>query len=230
VHLEGEEHHHLSHVAQLHPDDKVWLFDEEGNTYTALIEKISKTSSSLSIISQQTKRDSGTRLILSQAAIKSKKMDILLQKATELGMTDFIPVQSTRSLIKINDRFESKKARWNKIIIAALKQCRRSIRPIIHPPMTLSTLAQDRQNRLKLFLSENKGKRLIDILHLMSQEKKDKPDSILIACGPEGGWTEKEEHYIVMNDFTCASLGIYSLRSETAAISCLAARQQFWDL
>lgn len=230
--LFGEEHHHLSKVARIKPKEKVWLFDEHGTNYLARVEEIAKDRTRLSILEERGKEEPKTQIALAQSLIKSKKMDFILQKATELGMTTFIPVIAARSIIKIEEKIETRLERWQKISREATKQCGRSAIPAILPPQHLGKLIEERKEERKLFLCENRGNYLKDILlqDLDSQRKDKQPYSVIVLTGPEGGWTAEEVSLILKHGYEAVSLGKYILKSETAAISSLAMISHFWNL
>lgn len=232
VFLDGEEHHHLSKVARIKPREKVWLFDERGTNYLARVEEITQERTRLAILERQVTPEPRVKITLAQALIKSKKMDSILQKATELGATTIIPVITTRTVVRITERAEKKLERWQKIINAAAKQSKISFLPSIFSPVTLEKLVKERDEAKKLVLSENKGKYLRDILIRGSDsgvEREEPPSSVLILVGPEGGWTSEEEEYILDHGYEAVSLGRQVLRAETASLSCLAMISHFWN-
>lgn len=230
IFLHGEEHHHLSRVARIKPKEKVWLFDEHGRSYLARVEETKGDMTRLSILEKRDKDETRIKITLAQALIKSKKMEIILQKATELGVTNIIPVITARTIIKIEDKIQKKMERWNKITREAAKQCQRSLLPSIFAPMLLKKLIEERKEAKKLLLSENRGEYFREILIKNSEIRKDKPpSSVLVLVGPEGGWTEEEERYILDHEFEAVSLGRHILRAETAAICSLALISFFWN-
>ncbi len=232
VFLDGKEHHHLSKVARIRPKEKVWLFDERGTNYLARVEEITKERTQLTILERQATPEPRVKITLAQALIKSKKMNIILQKATELGVTTIIPVITTRTVVRIEERAEKKLERWQKIIHAAAKQSKIPFLPSISSPVTLEKLVEERGEVKKLVLSENTGKYLRDILVQRSGpdvEREVLPSSVIILVGPEGGWTGEEEEYILDHGYEAISLGKQVLRAETATLSSLAMISHFWN-
>lgn len=228
IFLEGPEHHHLSKVARIKPGDQVWIFEENGKQHKARVETIAKNRTSLLILATEQKQESGIHITLAQAMLKAKNMDLVIQKATELGAHTIVPVISDRTVVKIADGGEKKTERWKRIAIEAAKQCGRSSVPDICPPVGLNAFISRKQEGKKLFLNERGGKALREILMPYHSTKKNIPDSIVLLVGPEGGWTEREEQDIMKNYFESVSLGSLTLRSETAAIVSLAMVSQFW--
>jgi 16S rRNA (uracil1498-N3)-methyltransferase len=232
VFLDGDEHHHLSKVARIKPKEKVWLFDERGINYLARVEEITKERTRLAILERQVPTEPRVKITLAQALVKSKKMNVILQKATELGVTTIIPVITARTVVRIEEKAEKKLERWQKIIHAAAKQSKIPLLPSISSPVTLERLVEERGEARKLVLSENTGKYLRAILVHRSGsdvEREELPSSVIILVGPEGGWTSEEEEYILNHGYEAVSLGRQVLRAETAALSSLAMISHFWN-
>lgn len=226
--LEGEEHHHLSKVARIRPGEQVWLFDDNGNQYKACVDVIEKNKTRLRILETEKKREPIVRIILAQVLLKTKNMDLVIQKATELDAHAIIPVISDRTVVRIEGKKDKKWARWKRIAIEASKQCGRSSVPEILPPVGLRTFLDGQEGTKKLFLSERRGESLREILMCPFHEKKEIPGSTVLLVGPEGGWTEREEQDIMNSHYEAVSLGSLTLRSETAAIVSLAMVAHFW--
>jgi len=228
--LEGEEHRHLSRVLRIKPGKRVWLIDEKGERYLAEVREVGENQTKLDILETADKPEAKIHLTLAQALIKSKKMDFLVQKATELGMTGFIPVVASRSVARIQEREAKKVERWQKIAAGAAKQSRRAFVPSVHPPQTYRSFIRGRHELRRLILCETSGRYLREILAEVPKSPKDGGiPSVIIAVGPEGGWTEEEVHFALENGFEPVSLGKEVLRSETAALAALAMISHFWS-
>lgn len=231
--LYGDEHHHLSRVARIKPEEKVWLFDEQGTNYLAKVEEIRKEMTRMSILQTLDKNKPKIKITLAQALLKSKKMDLIIQKSTELAVTSIIPVITARTIVKVEEKIQKKIERWKKIALEAVKQSQKSFLPSISSPMPIEKLVQRKGDEKKLIFSENKGKYLRDILieNSGSEFKIPKPpSSVLILIGPEGGWTDEEEKFILKNGYEAISLGKQTLRAETAALCSLVLISHFWNL
>ncbi len=231
AYLEGAEHHHLSRVARIRPKDKVWLFDKQGTTYLARVEEIEKEKTRLSILKRKKEKEPKIKITLAQALVRSKRMEFIIQKATEWGITTFIPVMTSRSLIRIQEKTGKKIDRWQKIAREASKQSQRAFFPSILAPMPLDSLLGERKEERKLLLSENRGISLKDVLISASNNPEMRiPSSVIVLVGPEGGWSEEEEKNILGHGFEAISLGSQVLRAETAALSSIALIAHFWNL
>jgi 16S rRNA (uracil1498-N3)-methyltransferase len=219
--LENEEHFHLKKVARIKEKENVWLFDGQGTSYLARVEKIDQNKTRLVILDRKENDPYRTNITLAQAVLKSKNMDFIIQKSTEWGISTFIPVISERSVVQIKNP-EHKSERWSRIVLSAAKQSGAPFLPSVLPPQKLSALLGSREEERKLFFSEKGGKLLKDIL-------KENPSSIIILIGPEGGWTDVEEQDILNHDYESVFLGANILRAETAAISSVAMVSHFWN-
>ena len=190
VFIRGDEHHHLSHVARIRPKEEVWLIDEEGMLYLARVDEITKEETRLTILERERRSEPNVKITLAQAVIKSKRMNSILQQATELGASMIIPVITARTVVKIEGKAEKKLEKWEKIVREAAKQCKCPFFPSILPPVPLKSLIEERKENLKLVLSENRGQYLRDILIRSSDSDRAKekpPASVIMLVGPEGG-------------------------------------------
>jgi 16S rRNA (uracil1498-N3)-methyltransferase len=228
--LEGEEHHHLGKVLRIKPGKRVWLIDEEGERYLAEVIEVGKHQTKLNILEKAEKPETKIHLTLAQALIKSKKMDFLIQKATELGMTFFIPVVASRSVVRIQQKEAKKVERWQKIAAGAAKQSRRSFVPSVQPPQRYRSFIMSRHETRRLLLCEALGRYLREILaEVPGSPTNGGIPSVIIAVGPEGGWAKEEVRFALENGFEAVSLGNEVLRSETAALAALAMISHFWS-
>lgn len=228
--LTGSEHHHLSRVVRKKQGDKVSLFTEKGENFTARIDKIEKSQTILTIIETGHQKESGMKITLAPSLVKSKALELILQKSTELGVSCFVPVVAERSIVKISDKIEKKITRWHRIVLSASKQCGRPSPPFIEKPLPLKKFLDIEKAHVKIFLDEKGGECLRDfICDFHDNHPRKFPLSVIILLGPEGGWTEKEKQDIVHHGYQAVSLGRNILRAETAAISCVAIISHFWN-
>lgn len=221
--LEGDEHHHLCRVLRVRPGTRISLFDEDGRRYRAVVERPEKDRTVLQIEGAEDGVRAGTRIALAQSLLKARAMEDVIRRATELGAAALIPVRARRSVARIEGEAGKKVERWRRIALEAAKQCKISYPPDILPISTPAQLAKERQDELKLLLSENGGRPLGDFL------LRDGPKAVLLAVGPEGGWEPEEESLFLGRGFEAVSLGRYVLRAETAALAGLALISHFWD-
>jgi len=227
VWIEGGEHHHLSRVARIRPGEKIGLFDEEGSQYRAVVEKVAGQKTLVRILSRQEADKPAITVVLAPALLKSRAMEFLVQKATEIALSALAPIQAERSVVKIRSDPAAALVRWSRIAREAAKQCKTGWVPDIKKPQTLAEFLSGDASNLKLALNEGGGATLRDVL--ISESGATRPDSEgkapaspgLRACllvGPEGGWTPHEERLVGQAGFRPVSLGSSVLRTETAAL------------
>jgi len=224
IQLSGTENYHLNKVSRKKPGEKVWLFDKKGKSYLAKIEDTDISHTRLFILKIKEKKEPRVRILLAQVLVKSKAMDLIIQKSTELGIVKIIPVLSARTIVKVENKVDIKLSRWKKIALAAAKQCGRSDLPSIRPPIDLGEFLEKKKASKNIFLNEKGGTLLKDVI------KKGIPESALVLVGPEGGWTDEEEKKIIQHDYEPVDLGVNILRTETAALCSLGILSHFWNI
>jgi 16S rRNA (uracil1498-N3)-methyltransferase len=208
----------------------VWLIDEAGNSFRAEVIEVGRRQTRLLVLDQEEPSTAKIRLILAQSLIKSKNMDLVIQKATELGVQMIIPVETSRAVLKLEGREKARLERWRKIAREAAKQSRRTDIPMIHSPESFSEFLDSRAEPIKFVLCEDGGIFLGDILAGapgLKSASAGMPEIVLLV-GPEGGWSEEEKQQAIGKGFEAVSLGKRILRSETASLAALAAIQIFW--
>lgn len=218
VFLGSKESHHISKVLRLKEGEQVELCDQNGSVFSAEIITTGKTVElALGNCLPRGNSTSG-KLIVGQSGIKSKNMEFILQKCTELGVDEFQPFVSARSQGNLIQQYRGKGERWRRIIAEACKQCERPT------PMELCDIqlfkdmideTGDDADSLKLLFWE-KEKRVT--LHDYT-EKLGSDTSVIIIFGPEGGFTEGEVEIARKSGWQTVGLGMRVLRSETAAIA-----------
>jgi 16S rRNA (uracil1498-N3)-methyltransferase len=227
--IEGAEHRHLARSARVRAGETVWLIDAAGRRARARVERVGERSTELAVLAAEPPGASGTRVVLAQALIEAKKLESILEKAAELGCAGFVPVVTARSLRAPAEREDRKLERWTRIVREAAKQCKGRLVTAVHPPVTLLALLREQAADLKLFLSENGGRPLREIVAGTDRAGVRRPASVVLLVGPKGGWTAAEEKLVRGAGFTAVSLGRRVLRAETAAIAGAAMIVHFWN-
>lgn len=211
--------HHIKKVLRLRPGDEVEISDGEKWEYSGVIEDISDTEAAVRITDRQAfAREPEIRVTLFQGVPKSGKMDFIVQKCVELGVSRIVPVFLKRCDVKDNDRTGKKAARWQKIADEACKQCRRGMIPEVEVPVSGDEMYRRLDDfDLVLFPYENEEKTTMrDCLCAL----KEKPRNVAVIIGPEGGFSDGEAEYL--KRYECVSLGKTVLRTETAGMAALA--------
>lgn len=226
--LEGAEHHHLARVVRVGEGETVWLFDAAGNRYRALVESVEKNRAVLRLLEREASEAAGVDLVLVQALLPARKLEFVLQKASEFGISDFIPIETVRSVKSPGDRSGRKVERWARIAREATKQSKGAAAPRVTDPRPLKRLLQEPGEGLRIFLSERGGKPLRILLSEEEEAGPSKPSRMIVFVGPEGGWTEAEEKSFRTAGCEPVSLGRRVLKAETAALAAVAIISHFW--
>lgn len=215
--LSPEESRHVATVLRLHPGDALELFDGTGCVYQGQILTVAPTRITVEILSKYCETgESAPPLYLFQGLLKGKKMDFLVQKATELGVHTFSPVLTRYSTNRANH--ERQQDRWKRIMLESCKQCKRTIPMNIDPVLPLEAIDADNTTS-RLLLWEGERSTRIDATLV----RYDSP--MVLFTGPEGGFHPDEITLARKRGFTPVSLGSRILRSETATLSCIAILQ-----
>ena len=210
--LEKSSAHHLLKVLRKKEGDKIILFDGKGNSCIAVIISVSRSQLELEIIdlNERTFR-SGVEINLGQSFIKSDPLHLIIQKATELGVVSFCPLITDRSVVKIK-MTKNRSLKWDLIARGACEQCGENWLPVIEDPRKLDKWASAVKSKVKVVLYPNADNKISDI---------DFKDSVALAIGPEGDFTEYEVDSLTEKGFIPVTIGKRILRAETAAISAI---------
>ena len=220
VTITGPEAHHLKNVLRLSAGDKIILFDGTGTSYISVITAIKKERVTADIHSFEKEISTYPLIILNQPLLPGKKLDFIIQKATELGVHS-INLFHAR-YCKPEKNMSHKLGRWQRIALEACKQCRRNYPPGIHPPVPFTDIVEktgDCTAKL-LFWEKESGQNLEQALPKAGMLKTDGTISIII--GPEGGFAEQEISLARKAGFLTVTLGRRILRAETASITTVA--------
>jgi 16S rRNA (uracil1498-N3)-methyltransferase len=221
VFLCEEESRHIVKVLRLKQGDAIELLDGLGAVYQAVISTVGRQvrAEIQGVVSRET--DAGKSLWVWQGILKGEKMDTVVQKCTELGVTGMIPFQSARCQGKLDPlQGQKKHERWRRIALAACKQCLRAQTIHIEAPASyvasLTTKAADTDMLRLLFWEEEK------IIHLHDIREIDHARSLALMLGPEGGFSREEVDEARLLGWRTVGLGDRILRAETATLSAVA--------
>ena len=210
--LEKSSSHHLIKVLRKKEGDELVLFDGKGNSCIGTISKIHRSEVQLDVIDIFEKSlRSGIEINLGQSLIKNDPFNLTIQKATELGVTSFHPLITDRSELKIK-MTRNRSLRWNLIARGACEQCGENWLPIIEDPIKLDRWAANEESKIKIVLYPNADNKISDFKY---------KDSVSLAIGPEGDFSDYEVDSLTEKGFIPVSIGKRILRAETAAISAI---------
>ncbi len=217
--------HHVAKVLRLKTGEVLTLFDGQGRECLASIKSVSKNK--VTVVMDEVidcQRESPLGIHLAQGLSKGERMDVVVQKATELGVKSFTPLISERSVVKLDEkRMQKKLMHWQGIVISASEQCGRNQLMTIHPPLKLSQWLQSEIGHHSLILSPSAKTSFHDISINNT--------SVSLMIGPEGGFSESEIEEALSAKAQALSLGPRILRTETAAIAvCAILQSRFGDL
>ncbi|HJQ84593.1 MAG TPA: 16S rRNA (uracil(1498)-N(3))-methyltransferase [Candidatus Binatia bacterium] len=216
VRITGAELRHLR-TLRLRPGDRLLVFDEEGAEHDVCLDRLGGHAAEAAIVAtHRAVREPALDLTLAPALLKGAKMDLVVEKATELGVARIVPVVS-RYAVAQGARVE----RWRRIALAAAKQSGRTRVPDVEPPSALAELVARPWPGLRLIAWEGERQRPLALLPAATT-------AIVVLVGPEGGFAEDEVEAARAHGFTTVTLAPRVLRAETAAITAVALCLHRW--
>ena len=219
--LEESASHHLSKVLRMQAGRELILFNGAGGEFAATIHEVSKKHVIVSVQEHSIdNRESPLELELAIGISRGERFEWVLQKATELGVTKITPLITERTEVKIGgDRQEKLHDRWQQILISACEQCQRNLLPVLHSPVQISDWLPQVKSDLRFVLHHRDSKTL---------PAEQKPESVTLLIGPEGGLSEREIAHALEQDFNALTLGPRVLRTETAPVAAISLVQYLW--
>ncbi len=216
--LDKQAARHILTVLRLEPGAPLIIFDGRGNAHQARLEHATHV-----IIGQQiqSETESPLRIHLIQAISRGERMDHVIQKAVELGVSKITPVLSQHCMVKLkSDRAVKRLQHWRGVAISACEQCGRNQLPVLNTITTLNQALSEQEHGLKLVL-DPAGQSTLSSLPLPEK-------AITLLIGPEGGLSDDEIRQAEQSEFAGLRIGPRTLRTETAAIAALSALQTLW--
>jgi 16S rRNA (uracil1498-N3)-methyltransferase len=215
VTLDGPEAHHLLHVMRAAPGATLTIFDDSGAEFEAIVDAVRRTEATLRIVERrEIDRELPQRLTIGVALPKGDRQKWLVEKLTELGVTELVPLITQRGVAQPT---ASATERLGRSVIEAAKQCGRNRLMKIAEPLEWSTWLQSAHSCSALLLVAHPGGKLLAELQLSAAAE------IRLAIGPEGGFSDDEIAEATLASWKLISLGPRILRVETAAIALAAA-------
>ncbi len=223
--LRDAEAHHCADVMRGKPGDKITVFNGDGIEASTEIVEANKREVILKTLGVTKSEPLRSRLVLGQAIPKGKNMDLIVQKATELGVAEIVPFLSERTVVRLDpDEATRKQEKWQRVALEACKQSGQNWLPTVHQPQSIAGyLGAANGLDLKLIASLQPNSRGLREILAEHEELNNaaRPESALILIGPEGDFTPAEIHEAESHGCLPMTLGPIILRTETAAIFSL---------
>ncbi len=215
--LDADASRYLCKVMRYKEGDQVVLFNGDGNDYTATLVSAGKAAQLQVESSCGNPTESPLKITLVQALAKGTKLDLVIQKATELGVSHITPVNTEHSVLQIDQKRSVRKLdHWKKVASSACAQCNRSVVPTIDPVTDLAQWFKDHENEYSV---------LIDPLAKQSFKDLGQQPTMNILVGPEGGFSKNELALAADTNVNTVRLGPRVLRTETAGFAAIAIAQ-----
>ncbi len=225
IELESDAVNHIANVLRLKAGHPIVLFNGDGNEYSAELADVAKRKVVVSVDAKLSiSVESPLSIHLGQGISRGDRMDFVLQKSVELGVTKITPLITERCGVKLSDdRWQKKHDQWQKIIQGACEQCGRNVLPELAEPVTLQQWLGQSTNQLRLTLHP-RAEQTIKNLAVPTE-------GVRLLIGPEGGFSDQELYQTEEAGFQTVRMGPRVLRTETAALAAISALQsQFGDL
>jgi 16S rRNA (uracil1498-N3)-methyltransferase len=222
--LDEGETHHCRDVLRLAVGSRIILFDGKGVEAIAEIQDFSASQARLSVIHITQTEPLRCAVTLAQAIPKGKNMELIIQKATELGVNRIVPLLSERTVIQLSEGEEGKRVeKWRQVVVEAAKQCGQNWLPTVDSPVSLKRFFSefDRYEAPLIASLQGDARSFKQVLHDFREQHGRRPTSTLMLIGPEGDFTPAESALAKTAGCLPVSLGPIILRTETAAIYSL---------
>ena len=219
IELSPEAGQHVGVVLRMQPDETLTLFCSDNREFEARITDVRKKKVSVSITAiEYVNRESPRQIHLAQAISKGDRMEWVIQKAVELGVTRITPIITAHCAVRLDEaRLAKKQQQWQAIAVSACEQCGRNVVPVIHPTLQFDAFIQHCASPLKFILHPTAA--------MSWQEISTSEGEVTLLVGPEGGLSQEEIKRAQYQQFNALVLGPRILRTETAAIAALSVLQ-----
>lgn len=221
IHITGNDVNHIRNVLRMRTGEELWISNGAGKEYRCMIEAFEENEVLLHIIyEQEPDYELKSRIYLFQGLPKADKMELIIQKAVELGAFEVIPVETRRCVVKLDaKKAEKKVARWQQISESAAKQSKRMLVPHVHDIMTFKEALSYAGELDMLLIPYELAKGMEETRKILQEISPGQ--SIGIFIGPEGGFEEAEVEAAVLAGARPITLGHRILRTETAGLAIL---------
>lgn len=214
--LPEKQAHHASRVLRMRDGDGAVLFDGKGNEAKATLHFFADRTEAQILEIQKSETESPLKTVLIQALVSQEKLDWILEKATELGVSKIVITPAERSVTKLDaKRLEKRINQWKNTVLSACEQCARSVLPEVLYYADMQTALSENKSEVNVILAPAAQKGLA----LAGAQ------SVTFAVGPEGGFSQEEIELAAQNGYASTLLGPRVLRTETAGLAALAVAQ-----
>jgi 16S rRNA (uracil1498-N3)-methyltransferase len=224
AHIEGEHARHLTNVLRVEVGQKYEVSDNR-NVFLAEVESARKSDVVFKTLEKMAPEPERVRIVLYAALVKFDHFEWMIEKTTELGVTEIVPVIAIRTERGLDRAAEKRIERWRRIALEASQQSRRAHLPEIVEATPFADVV-GANNAHRYVLDEAGGMPLMQAL----PEQRRADESVALLVGPEGGWTDAEREQFTAAGWTCVSMGPLILRAETAAMAAVSVVSGAWLL
>jgi 16S rRNA (uracil1498-N3)-methyltransferase len=225
--LPADEAQHLARVLRLRPGDEIAVFDGTGNEARACVESVSSRRVTVRVIGPHTAApEARVAVTLSQALLKSDRMDRVIRDAVMLGVAAVQPFVSRRTEVPISAVTKGgRQHRWDRTVVASVKQCGRAVVPPVHATRAFADLLRSTEGQTRLmFVEPGAARHVADVTSLEGQ----RPLEAMVLIGPEGGWDTPEIDDAGNSGVTLLSFGARVLRADAAAAAVIPVLRYIW--
>ncbi|MDR0468540.1 MAG: 16S rRNA (uracil(1498)-N(3))-methyltransferase [Peptococcaceae bacterium] len=233
--ITGDEYKHLKNVLRMKIGDAVEVFDGKGRGFSGRLKLLDKAEALAELDEAVTEvRDSALHICLAQGIPKGEKMDLIIQKNTELGVDTIIPLELSRCVVRLDGdkKRKDRQTRWQRVAKEAARQCGRLTVPEVSLPMEVEEFLQQVSNRDLLLIPWEEGGQPLKAFFAVAEVEKAagmlRRDRIFVMIGPEGGMTADEVEAGKQAGGWVLTLGPRLLRTETAGMALLSILQYQW--
>ena len=221
IFIEGSDVNHMKNVLRMRVGEQVQISDQNGKNYLCELETFEEEQACFRIVeTQRSQNELGSRLYLFQGLPKSDKMELIVQKAVELGACEIVPMATRRAVVKLEGKKEeAKRKRWQTIAESAAKQAKRMIIPRVSPVMNFSQAAEYAASMDVRLIPYEMAENMAATRKILSSVKPGQ--SVGIFIGPEGGFEKEEIELALAKGIVPITLGKRILRTETAGFTLL---------
>ncbi|WP_246940493.1 16S rRNA (uracil(1498)-N(3))-methyltransferase [Bacillus pinisoli] len=229
----GDDAHHIQRVMRMNENDKVLCCNDQGQVCLCEITEFTNEGICLTIVEWlKESKELPIQVTIASGLPKGDKLELIIQKATELGAFKFVPFNAARSIVKWDEKKGDKKVeRWQKIAKEAAEQSHRNIVPTISKPSSIEELIKiSERYDVKVVAFEEEAKQGEQTQFAKMMNEMQPGSSLITVYGPEGGLTDKEVNQLKQHGFISCGLGPRILRAETAPLYVLSAISYHFEL